>query len=418
MFKTIKDGITWIESIKRFGDKLDLYRMEIACKELGNPEKNLNIIHIAGTNGKGSTVSYLKHILLEEGYNVGTFTSPYIVRFNERITENHNDISDVDLLKYINKVNVLYNDVLDKYDEVITFFELVTLISFMYFDDLKLDYVIYEVGLGGTLDATNVIIPIITGITSISYDHMATLGDTIEEIALNKLGIVKEGIPLVTSVVDEDLKDLFIDYTNKLNSKLTVIERKFIEVKEYGIKTDFKYKGIDYSISMLGTHQVVNASLAVEIINQLNDLKKTDVSLSSIRMGLLNTFWPGRFEMFGNVVIDGAHNVGGMNALKDSVQALFKGKYIKALYTSMADKEYFDIIKVLESFVDEVHFTQFDYPRCETADNLYDVSDHPFKFKHSDAITALNELKNLKKNEILLVSGSLYFISLIRKNLK
>jgi len=418
MFNNIDEGITWIESIKRFGDKLDLSRMKIACEELGHPENNLNIIHIAGTNGKGSTVSYLKHILLEEGYTVGTFTSPYIIKFNERITENYNDISDIDLLKYINKVNILYNNVLDKYDEVITFFELVTLISFMYFDDLKLDYVIYEVGLGGTLDATNVITPIIAGITSISFDHMATLGDTIKEIALNKLGIVKEGIPLVTSVVDEELRDLFIDYTNKLNSEMTIIERKYIEVKEYGLKTDFKYKGIEYSISMLGTHQVVNASLAIEIINQLNKLKKTDVKLSSIRMGLLNTFWPGRIEMFGNVVIDGAHNVGGMNALKDSVQALFKGKYIKALYTSMADKEYFDIIKILESFVDEVHFTEFDYPRCESADNLFNVSDHPHKFKHPDAIIALNELKNLKNNEILLVAGSLYFISLIRKNLK
>ncbi|KFZ25713.1 MAG: Folylpolyglutamate synthase [Candidatus Izimaplasma bacterium HR2] len=418
MFDTIEEGIGWIESIKRFGDKYDLYRMEIACKELGNPQDNLNIIHIAGTNGKGSTVSYLKHILLEQGYNVGTFTSPYIVNFNERITENHNDISNDDLLKYINKVKELYFKVLDDYDEVITFFELVTLISFMYFDDKNLDYVIYEVGLGGKLDATNVIKPMITAITSISFDHMAMLGDTIEEIALNKLGIVKEGIPLVTSVVDEELSQLFIDYSNNLNSELTVIKRENIEVIEYSSQTNFKYKNQEYSISMLGTHQVVNASLAIEIIHQLNKLKKSDVSLSNIKMGLVNTFWPGRFEMFGNIVIDGAHNVGGMNALRDSVKALFKGKYIKALYTSMVDKEYFDIIQILESFVDEVHFTQFDYPRCETADNLYNVSSHPRKFMHEDAIIALNELKDLKKNEILLVAGSLYFISLIRKNLK
>lgn len=418
MFNHILEAITWIESIKRFGDKLDLYRMEIACKELGNPEKNLKIIHIAGTNGKGSTVSYLKHILLEQGYSVGTFTSPYIIKFNERITENYNDISDEDLLFYINKVNLLYSIVLEKYDEVITFFELVTLISFLYFNDKKLDFVIYEVGLGGTLDATNVITPLIAGITSISFDHMATLGDTIQEIALNKLGIVKKGIPLVTSVVDEDLSDLFLDYTSKLDSELTVIERKNIEVEEYSFHTKFKYKGIEYTISMLGTHQVVNACLAIEIINQLNKLKKTEVSLSNIRMGLFNTFWPGRLEMFGNVILDGAHNVGGMNALKDSMQTLFKGKYIKALYTSMADKEYFDIIKVLETFVDEIHFTEFDYPRCETADNLYNVSSHPHKYKHLDAISSLNELKRLKKNEILLVAGSLYFISLIRKNLK
>ncbi len=418
MFNTIEEGVSWIESIKRFGDKYDLYRMEIACKELSNPQDNLNIIHIAGTNGKGSTVSYLKHILLEQGYSVGTFTSPYIVNFNERITENHNDISNDDLLKYINKVKELYFKVLDDYDEVITFFELVTLISFMYFDDKNLDYVIYEVGLGGKLDATNVIKPMITAITSISFDHMAMLGDTIEEIALNKLGIVKEGIPLVTSVVDEELSQLFIDYTNNLNSELTVIERKNIEVVEYSSQTNFKYKNQEYSISMLGTHQVVNASLAIEIIHQLNKLKKSDVSLSNIKMGLFNTFWPGRLEMFGNILIDGAHNVGGMNALRDSVKALFKGKYIKALYTSMVDKEYFDIIQILESFVDEVHFTQFDYPRCETADNLYNVSSHPRKFMHEDAIIALNELKDLKQNEILLVAGSLYFISLIRKNLK
>lgn len=418
MFDSINEGIRWIESIKRFGDKLDLYRMELACKELGNPEKELHVIHIAGTNGKGSTVSYLKHILLEEGYSVGTFTSPYIVKFNERITENYNDISDEDLLKYINKVHDLYNEVLDKYDEIITFFELVTLISFLYFKDLKLDFVIYEVGLGGTLDATNVVMPIMTGITSISFDHMASLGNTIQEIALNKLGIVKEGIPLVTSVVDDELRELFKNYTSKLNSEMTVIERDLIQVDKYSTKTEFRYKGTPYTISMLGTHQVVNASLAIEITHQLNRLKKTDVHLSSIRMGLLNTFWPGRIEMFGNIIIDGAHNIGGMTALKDSVQALFKGKYIKALYTSMADKEYFDIIKVLESFVDEVHFTEFDYPRCETADNLYDVSDHPHKFKHSDAIAALNDLKNVKNNEILLVAGSLYFISLIRKHLK
>jgi len=418
MFNTIDEGITWIESIKRFGDKYDLYRMEIACKELGNPQDNLSIIHIAGTNGKGSTVSYLKHILLEQGYSVGTFTSPYIVKFNERITKNYNDISNEDLLLYINKVNTLYFKVLDKYDEVITFFELVTLISFMYFNDKNLDYIIYEVGLGGKLDATNVVKPIITGITSISFDHMAMLGNTLTEISLNKLGIVKEGIPLVTSVVDEELTELFIDYTLKLNSELTIVKREFIEVEEYSSQTIFKYKDMKYTITMLGTHQVVNACLAIEIINQLNHLKKTDVSLSNMKMGLFNTFWPGRLEMFGNVIIDGAHNVGGMNALRESIKALFKGKYIKALYTSMADKEYFDIIQILESFVDEVHFTQFDYPRCEIAENLYNVSSHPHKFMHEDAIDALDELRDLKKNEILLVVGSLYFISLIRKNLK
>ena len=179
MFTHIDDAIKWIESVKRFGDKLDLSRMELACERLGHPERNLPVIHIAGTNGKGSTVAFLKSILLQSGYNVGTYTSPYIVRFNERINYNSQDISNDDLLKYINKVYSLYSEVLSELNLVITFFELVTLISFLYFSDLPVDYVIYEVGLGGTLDATNVVNPIITAITSISYDHMGVLGDTL-----------------------------------------------------------------------------------------------------------------------------------------------------------------------------------------------------------------------------------------------
>ncbi|MBU1019680.1 MAG: bifunctional folylpolyglutamate synthase/dihydrofolate synthase [Firmicutes bacterium] len=418
MFTNVVDAISWIESVKRFGDKYDLSRMELACKILGNPEKKVKYIHVAGTNGKGSTVSYLKHILLEHGYQVGTYTSPYIVRYNERITYNYDDITDEELLFYINKVNSLYHEVIQTHNQIITFFELTTLMAFMFYADKKVDFVVCEVGLGGRLDATNVITPLISVITNISYDHMHVLGNTLEEIALNKLGIVKQGIPLVTTVKEPELLELFQTYTNNLNAKLTVIQDKDISDIKYGSQTKFNYKGDVYFIEMLGNHQVRNAVLAIEVIFQLNQLKKTAVSLSTIKMGLLNTFWPGRLECFGNIVLDGAHNTGGMTALKESVETLFKGKTIKVLYTSMADKEYYDIIHILDSFASEIHFTQFDYPRCETAQNLYDVSNHPNKFLNEDALQALHVLKDLKKHEILLVTGSLYFISLIRKNLK
>ena len=209
MFTNIEAAVSWIESVKRFGDKLDLSRMELACKILGNPEKKLPVIHIGGTNGKGSTVSYLKHILLEQGYNVGTFTSPYIVKFNERITYNYNDISNVELLHYINKVKNLSEQVYTQHGEIITFFELVTLISFLFYTDRDNDFVIYEVGLGGRLDATNVVAPMIAGITSIGHDHMGVLGDTLEKISLEKLGIVKQGVPLCSTVDNEDLIPIF-----------------------------------------------------------------------------------------------------------------------------------------------------------------------------------------------------------------
>ena len=320
MFTNVKEAITWIESIKRFGDKYDLSRMELACNILGNPEKKLPVIHIAGTNGKGSTVSYLKHILLEQGYHVGTFTSPYIVRFNERITYDYNDISDDELLDYVNQVYGLYHEVLEEYHEVVTFFELVTLISFMYFRDRDVDFVIYEVGLGGTLDATNVVLPIMTAITSISYDHMNVLGDTLTEIAKNKLGIVKHEVPLVTTVDDEELRDLFISHTNKHHATLTVIQKDDVQHISYGSHTNFMYKNVSYSLSMLGNHQAYNASLAIEIIHTLNELELAAVSDENLRIGLLNAFWPGRLERFGNIVLDGAHNIGGMMALKESIE--------------------------------------------------------------------------------------------------
>ncbi len=418
MFTNITEAITWIESIKRFGDKYDLSRMELACKSLNNPEDDLNVIHIAGTNGKGSTVAYLKNIFLAQGYNVGTFTSPYIVSFNERITYNEENISNDELLYYINKVSSLYYEILEKYDDAVSFFELLTLISLLYFKDKKCDYVIYEVGLGGKLDATNIVKPIITGITNINYDHMNVLGNTLEKIALCKLGIVKENVPLVTSEQNPDLLGLFEDYTKSLKAPLTIVTPSDISSVHYGEITTFKYQNEKYQIKMKGTHQVINASLAIEIIQQLNKIKKTKVALSNILVGLLKTTWPGRLETFGKIILDGAHNVGGATVLKESMLTLYKDKDIKVLFTSMADKEYFDVIKILESFASEIHFTDFDYPRCETASNLYAVSDHPHKYLEDNIDDALANLKRLKEKEVLLITGSLYFISLVRKKIK
>lgn len=418
MFNNIKDAENWIESVKRFGDKLDLSRMELACEMLNHPELSFKTIHVGGTNGKGSTVTYLKNILLEQGYNVGTYTSPYVVRFNERITYNGEDITDEDFLKYINEVYKLQTLYLEKYNDVITFFELITLISFMYFRDLEVDFVIYEVGLGGTLDATNVIVPIVSVITNISYDHMNVLGNTLESIASNKLGIVKEGIALVTSVDQLELEGLFIKHTNKLNSELHYLDRKTISNAKYSDQTTFDINGETYTINMLGTHQVTNAALAIKVIEVLNNKKQINVSTSTIRNGLIKASWPGRLERFGNIIIDGAHNIGGMNALKDSITTLFKGKYIKAVFTVMADKETYDMIQVLDSFVDEVYYTEFQYDRCEKAINLYKLSSHPKKHLDEDIITLVKRLKDVNENEILLITGSLYFISLVRKLLK
>jgi dihydrofolate synthase/folylpolyglutamate synthase len=185
----------------------------------------------------------------------------------------------------------------------------------------------------------------------------------------------------------------------------------------YNQTTKFAYKTKPYEIALLGTHQVKNASLALEVINQLQSHNLVHVDEINLINGLYKTYWPGRMERFGNIIIDGAHNIGGANALKESMETLYKDKYIKVLFTSMADKEYFDIIKILESYANEIHFTEISYPRCETAENLYNVSELKNKYLEKDAIKALNDLRILKKNEVLLITGSLYFISFIRKEI-
>nr|HPJ24136.1 Mur ligase family protein [Bacillota bacterium] len=223
MFKDFETTKNWIENIKRFGSKLDLSRMTKVLARLGNPEKAYKTIHVAGTNGKGSTASYIKNILVEAGFKVGIYISPYIVKFNERIAIGDTYISDEAVMLYANQLLPIWDEFND-INDTITFFEVLTIICFLYFKDQAVDYGVIEVGLGGTLDATNVIMPEVSVITNISYDHMNVLGNTLESIAMNKLGIVKEGVPLVTSVENKDLYPLFLETTDKMHSPLTIID--------------------------------------------------------------------------------------------------------------------------------------------------------------------------------------------------
>lgn len=417
MFDTITEAIAWIESIRRFGDKLDLSRMELACEQLGHPERDLPVIHIAGTNGKGSVVSYLKFALMAQGYKVGTYTSPYIVRFHERIHYDGQDISDGELLHYINRIHQLHEAIKRDHDQIVTFFELVTLMSFLYFAEREVDYVIYEVGLGGRLDATNVVSPLMTAITSISYDHMGVLGDTLESIAWNKLGIVKAGVPMVTAVTDETLMPVFERMTEAKGSDLIVLDPDDLTDVEYGPTTSFSYRGTRYDIRLMGTHQVQNAALAVEILHQMEQRNMVSLRTTKVQSGLLAAHWPGRMERFGNVVLDGAHNIGAAEALADTMARYFPNHRITVLYTSMADKEYYDILQVIATFADELHLTQIEYPRCESAETLFTVAEHPAKHLAPDPIAALRTLMPKQDNEILLVTGSLYFVSMIRRHL-
>ena len=413
-FNTLGEAQSWIESVVRFKDKYDLVRMERACEMLGHPEQSFKTIHIGGTNGKGSTLTFLKEILLSANYHVGTFTSPYVVRFNERITLDGKLIADEELLTYINRIYDFQAEYLEKHGDQISFFELLTLISFLYFKDKKVDVVLYEVGLGGRLDATNVIDPELAIITSIGHDHMHILGDTLEKVTLEKLGIVKAGTPLASGVLQETLIPVINSYTNNINAPVRHLKDFLDEPSTSNAHGTLSFKGDSFKINVHGNYQVHNARLALLASEMLNEYTDFTVSLEAMREGLLNMTMPGRFEIMGNVILDGAHNPEG---IYEGVKALknYAGDLpVTVLFTVMKDKDYDSMQKSVEAIAKNIVYTELPTERSEKAEVLKKKSYHPSVLAFSDYEEALSNAVDLSKNGLLYVCGSLYFISTIR----
>lgn len=415
MFKSVKDLEVFIESQRRNEKKVSLDYMQSLCEVYGNPQLKTPFIHIGGTNGKGSTVTYLKSILLAAGYHVGTYISPYVVCFNERITYDDKYISDEDLLKYGNYIISFYPKLEKRNLRTPSFFELMTLMAFLYFADREgIDVAVIEVGIGGALDCTNVIKPLISGVTNVSYDHMEILGDTLEEIWDNKLGIVKPKTPFVTLKTEYSYKA--IEVCAKNYAPLTLVDKN--EIKNLQVTSDgvsFSYQYLDYiKLNLLGYHQAENATLAIEIINNLPGFK---VSKEALLQGLQAAFWPGRLEVISKkplIIIDGAHNIDGITRLKEFIMTIKKDRYLRLIFAVSANKEKNKMISIIEDVADEIIFTHFMYKRSDEASNLYSLSHHA----HKKIIDDVDEIINLSLEDekvINIYCGSLFFISEIRQ---
>lgn len=418
MFTNIRDCISFIETSHRKSTKT-LEHMFKLCEVYGNPQKGLKYIHVAGTNGKGSTVSYLREILLDAKLNVGTFTSPYIECFNERITYNNKFISDELIIKYTNEIISKYDYLQENNIELPSFFAIVTLICFMYFRDIKPDVVILEVGIGGLLDSTNVITPILSIISNVSYDHMSLLGDTLEEIAYNKLGIVKKNIPLVT-ISNPEINDLIIETCKNKDSKLVLVNKQDINNITINIGSSiFNYKDFNnIKLKMTGMHQTENASLVIESCVLLR--KYFNITDNNIYNGLLNTFWPGRLEVIREepyIILDGAHNIDGITRLHEFIKTIkVDFDNIILVLAISSNKETEKMINEIEQDVDKIIFTSFSYKRSEDYNLLYDYSLHPNKEKTDNIDLLVNRsLNNNDKKTIWIFSGSLYFVSELRR---
>ncbi len=411
-FKTVKQAQAWIESITKFGEKYDLWRMEKACELLGNPQQKFKSVHVGGTNGKGSTVTFLAQVLYEAGYQVGVYTSPYIVHFNERIMINQTMVDDDTFLRHLNKIYALEQTFKEDYHDQLTFFELLTLVAFNVFAEADLDLVIVEVGLGGLLDATNVITPILSVITTIGYDHMNVLGNSLSSILRNKLGIAKMNIPLVTGIKQQTLVKQVKQHASERQIPLTILREQPAEETWFDGDQGFYFRGVPYGLSMLGLHQIDNAKtalLAAEVLEKLGYLIPLEAKLEGIK----NARWPGRFERFGHVILEGAHNEPGMEAACVSLKTYFPNRKIISVFTAMKDKDYEPMLNALAFVSDEIIFTQIDYPRCENAETLKHVSSHPNARIITNHSELVKEVK-VQTDAMVFITGSLYLISALR----
>ncbi|MCZ0754772.1 bifunctional folylpolyglutamate synthase/dihydrofolate synthase [Anoxybacillus sp. J5B_2022] len=430
MVSTYTEAVNWIHGRLKLGVKPGLKRMEWMLERLGHPERRVKAVHVAGTNGKGSTVCFLRHILQEAGYSVGTFTSPYVEQFNERISVNGVPISDEEIVQLVQVVKPLADELEQTELGAPTEFEVITAMMFYYFGKMNVqDIVIIEAGLGGRLDSTNVIYPLLSVITNVSYDHMNILGETIEKIAFEKAGIIKSGVPVITGIEQEEALYVIQEKAAQQKAKTYVLGNDFVASdivsfehgEQFSVQTMFANYP-DLTISMLGAHQIKNAALAVMAADYLRVYYSLIIEEEALRNGLAKAQWLGRFETLSNkptMIIDGAHNEAGVESLVETVKTHYPDRDVHLLVAALADKPLDKMIPQLARIAKTITFTSFDFPRAATAKQLEELCEHPRKACCDDWKQWLTDAKNSQNDrDLFLITGSLYFISDVRKFLK
>ncbi len=409
---TYNKVLDYIFTLKTVSLNPSLRRISAALELLSNPQNELKAIHIAGTNGKGSVASMISEILKADGKKVGLFISPYIVEFAERIQINGTYISKAELCRLAERIIPVQETLREKGLELGQF-EFITAMALLYFKEQRCDYVVLEVGLGGRYDATNVFKkPLCTVITKISFDHTAILGDTIEQIAGEKAGIIKAEVPLITCSQISEAGEILASCCQNLSSPLTVINPAAVQNAEIGFSgTSFSYKGEKFSLSLLGSHQVENALLAIEAVK----ISIPSISNDTIRIGISNVRHPARLEVIRSnpsVIIDGAHNPDGAVALVSFLKSVDFGGNI--IFGGMRDKNLQEVAKILSPYAKRIiTVTVENNPRSETAINLKSIFGKYNNNVH--AADSYSEALELIGDTPTVICGSLYLAADMRK---
>ncbi len=429
--------IKWLYELHLFGIKFGLKKIEKLLEYLGNPHEKLRIIHVGGTNGKGSVCTTLGSVLETAGFRVGVNTSPHLSEFTERITINGEQISKADVVKY----GKLLAEIREKvYQETefgyATYFEVVTAMAIKYFADQSVAFVILEVGLGGTYDATNIVTPMVSLITDVSLDHTEHLGNTLISVAENKAGIIKPGVPIITSNTNGEVLKVITETSKSRNSQCFSLNKDFSfklnKVTIDGIELD--YKGIKSNLlnvvfPLLGIHQGNNVSLVLATLEILKERYGIDIPERALRTGLKNTRWPGRLEVIQKspiVLLDGAHNPGGAAKLANAI-GLFEYDKLYLVFGCSEEKDIKNVIKEFIKLADKIIITKSDNRRAakpeminKAVESLYtdDINKKPeieISLPVSKAVKSALYLAS--NNDLVCICGSLFVVGEARETL-
>ena len=413
---TYAEALTYLGAARRFGMKLGLEPMQEAAQALGNPEQQLRFIHLAGTNGKGSTAAFCEACLRAAGFRVGLYTSPHLVSVRERIQVDRVPISEPDFAGGMDAVRGAIDGL---ENPLSTFFELVTAVALRHFAREKVDWVVWETGLGGRLDATNIVRPEISIITNIGLDHQQYLGETLREIAVEKAGIIKPGVPVISAVGQGEAEEVIRETARAQGAPLTLVARDLI-LKDRGLRAGRQVAEIDaqeFILGLIGSHQVENAACAVAVLRQ-PALRKF-VSDAALVQGLARTVWPGRFEVLSESplrVLDGAHNPAGVRKLVETWRAFLASRgaadsavpRTHLVFASVLDKDVTEIAQLLRPLAGRVSLVRLVNERsADPAALAAHFAGLPCQLHESVADLWL-ELEAASADEPVLFTGSLF----------
>lgn len=431
-----QECVDYLLSVPMFAGKLGTEHLNIILDLMNHPEQKCPVVHIAGTNGKGSTCSFLASILQSAGNQVGLFTSPHLVKINERIRVGNNIISDEDFTDSFCEVKKTIDLAMEQGIAHPSFFECMFLIAAVYFSRQNLDYVIYETGMGGRLDATNVVKPVLTVITSVGMDHTQYLGDTLEKIAAEKAGIIKDGIPVIYFDRKDVATAIISKFSQKKGAKLYLVEKnqyKILKITDKTIDFSFEsgyYKYVSLKIQKTALYQIDNAVLAVKayelLINMTDSIYKNcdicnhsykflDKDIYNIQTGLLDMVWQGRMECIAkHIYVDGAHNEEAIEAFCSTLEVLFPSEQKVLLFAVSKDKDYVQMIKRLcRISFEEIIIVRYEGSRAADLESV----EVAFRRFSGSKITTFEDIeegftygKSHVENQYLFCVGSLYLV--------